>query len=314
MAKFILKRLLSAIVTLFFVSFIAFTLVNIIPADPAEVALRVNDTTPSPEAIEEIRQKLGLDKPFLVRYTDWLGASLRGDFGVSYTNTSRLVSDELLRSFPYTLKLASLSLVLLIAVSIPIGVLSAVHKDHWFDRCVRIFVFASTAMPNFWLAFILIWVFSIHLYWLPSSGATTWSHFILPSVTLCMAYVATYIRLIRNAMLDSMSENYVAYARARGLSERRVVWKHLLKNSLQTSMTALGIGVVRLIAGTVVIESIFAIPGLGRLALAAIFNRDYPVIQAYILLMGSLFVLSNLLIDILHSVVDPRLKSGGAPQ
>ncbi len=311
MAKYIIQRLLSAMVTLFFVSFIAFALVNIIPADPAEVALRVNDTTPSPEAIEEIRQKLGLDRPFLVRYGHWLGASLQGDFGVSYTNTNRSVFEELARSFPYTLKLASLSLVFLICVSIPIGVLSAVHKDHWFDRVVRLFIFASTAMPNFWLAFILIWFFSIYMYWLPSSGASTFRHFILPSVTLCMAYVATYIRLIRNSMLESMNDNYVIYARARGISETRVVWKHLLKNSLQTSMTALGIGIVRLIAGTVVIESIFAIPGLGRLALSAIFNRDYPIIQAYILVMGSLFVLSNLVIDILHTVVDPRLKSKG---
>ncbi|MGF1787785.1 ABC transporter permease subunit [Photobacterium swingsii] len=314
MAKYIIKRLLSACVTLFFVSFIAFALVNIIPADPAEVALRVNDTTPSPEAIEEIRQALGLDQPFLVRYGNWLAASLQGDFGVSYTNTNRLVADELARSFPYTITLAGLSLILLVCVSIPVGVLSAVYKDHWFDRIVRVFIFASTAMPNFWLAFILIWFFSIYLYWLPSSGASTLSHYILPSITLCMAYVATYIRLIRNSMLDSMHDNYVVYARARGISEYRVVWKHLLKNSLQTSMTALGIGVVRLIAGTVVIESIFAIPGLGRLALAAIFNRDYPVIQAYILVMGCLFVVSNLVIDILHTVVDPRLKSGGKNQ
>ncbi|CAH0526087.1 Nickel transport system permease protein NikB [Vibrio hippocampi] len=297
--------------TLFFVSFIAFALVNIIPADPAEVALRVNDTTPSPEAIEEIRQELGLDKPFLIRYVNWLSASIQGDFGVSYTNTNRLVLEELTRSFPYTLKLAGLSLVLLVGLSIPIGVLSAVYKDHWFDRIVRVFIFASTAMPNFWLAFILIWIFSISLYWLPSSGASTLGHYILPSITLCMAYVATYIRLIRNSMLESMHHHYVAYARARGIPEHRVIWKHLLKNSLQTSMTALGIGVVRLIAGTVVIESIFAIPGLGRLALAAIFNRDYPIIQAYILVMGSLFVVSNLIIDILHTVVDPRLKQGG---
>ena len=309
MAKYIIKRLLSAGVTLFFVSFIAFALVNIIPSDPAEVALRVNDTTPSPAAIEEMRRELGLDRPFLLRYATWLGASLQGDFGVSYTNTNRLVLDELARSFPYTLKLAGLSLILLVSVSIPVGVLSAVYKDHWFDRVVRVFIFSSTAMPNFWLAFILIWFFSINMYWLPSSGASTFSHFILPSVTLCMAYVATYIRLIRNSMLDSMNDNYVNYARARGLSEHSIVWKHRLKNSLQTSMTALGIGIVRLIAGTVVIESIFAIPGLGRLALAAIFNRDYPVIQAYILVMGSLFVVSNLIIDILHTVVDPRLKS-----
>ncbi|MDO6686361.1 MULTISPECIES: nickel/cobalt ABC transporter permease [unclassified Agarivorans] len=314
MAKYIFKRMLGACITLLLVSFIAFTMVNLIPADPAEVALRVNDTTPSEEAIEEIRIKLGLDQPFLVRYTHWLSASLQGDFGTSFTNANRSVFDELARSFPYTLTLAGISLVLLIAVSIPLGVLSAVYKDHWLDKIVRTFIFASTAMPNFWLAFILIWFFSIKLYWLPSSGATSWSHYVLPSITLCMAYIATYIRLIRNSMLDTMQDNYVSYARARGLSEYQVIWKHLLKNSLQTSMTALGIGVVRLIAGTVVIESIFAIPGLGRLALSAIFNRDYPVIQAYILVMGCLFVLSNLIIDILQTVIDPRLKSEGEYQ
>lgn len=307
MAKYMLKRLFGALITLLFVSFVSFALVNIIPVDPAEVSLRVNDTTPSPEAIAEIREQLGLNDPFLVRYANWLTASLQGDFGVSYTNSNRLVIDEIARSFPYTLKLAGLSLLLLLGISVPVGVLSAVHQGHWFDKIVRLFVFASTAMPNFWLAFMLIWFFSIHLMWLPSSGATSLSHFILPAITLCMAYIATYIRLIRNSMLESRHENYVLYARARGLTENRIIWKHRLKNSIQTSMTAMGIGVVRLIAGTVVIESIFAIPGLGRLALAAIFNRDYPVIQAYILMMGSLFVLSNLIIDILHRVIDPRL-------
>lgn len=313
MTQYIIQRLLSACVTLWFVSFIAFALVNSIPVDPAEVALRLNDTAPSPEAIEEIREEFGLNDPFLVRYGNWLLASLQGDFGVSFTNTHRSVADELLRSFPYTLQLASLSLLLLLAISIPVGVLSAVYKDHWLDKSVRVFIFASTAMPNFWLAFILLWFFSIKLYWLPSSGATTWSHFILPSITLSMAFIATYIRLIRNSMLDSMKDHYVAYARARGIPEYRIIWKHLLKNSLQSSLTALGISLVRLVAGTVVIESIFAIPGLGRLALGAIFNRDYPIIQAYVLVMGSLFVLSNLFIDILHRVVDPRLKLTGKP-
>ena len=314
MAKFIIKRLLTACVTLFLVSFVAFVIVNLIPADPAEVALRINDIPPSEEAIAEMRQQLGLDKPFMVRYFDWLSASLQLDFGVSYTNTDRMVSEELARSFPYTLRLAGISLLLLVGISLPVGILSAVYKNHWFDNIVRLFIFASTAMPNFWLAFILIWCFSLELNWLPSSGATTWQHYILPGMTLCMAYIATYIRLIRNAMLESMGEQYVTYARARGLSEWSVVTKHMLKNSLQTSMTALGIGVVRLVAGTVVIENIFAIPGLGRLALAAIFNRDYPVIQAYILAMGCLFVLSNLIIDLLHTAVDPRLKTAGRQQ
>ena len=310
MGIYLIKRLFSAAFTLVFVSFFAFVLINIIPADPAEVALRVNDVIPTAEAIAEMRIELDLDKPFLIRYLDWLAAGLQLDFGVSFTNTNRLVADELARSFPFTLKLATVALFFTLAISIPVGVLSAVYKDHWLDKLTRITVFAGTSIPNYWLAFLLIWLFSIELNLLPSSGATSWQHFVLPALALSSAYISTYIRLIRNSMLENMQEAYVLYARARGLTERVVICKHVLKNSLQSSMTAIGIGIVRLLAGTVVIESIFAVPGLGRLCLAAIFNRDYPVIQAYILVMGCLFVLSNLIIDVLHCFVDPRLKKG----
>ena len=310
MRIYLIKRLASAALTVVFVSFFAFVLINIIPSDPAEVALRVSDTIPTVEAIAEMRVTLGLDKPFLVRYLDWVSACLRFDFGVSFTNTNRLVGDELARSFPFTIKLAALALLITLAISIPAGILSAVFNGHWVDKLVRIVVFAGTSMPNYWLAFLLIWLFSITFDLLPSSGATSFQHFILPALALSTAYIATYIRLIRNSMLENMRENYVLFARARGLSEFAVICKHVLKNSLQSSMTSIGIGIVRLLAGTVVIESVFSIPGMGRLCLAAIFNRDYPVIQAYILVMGCLFVLLNLLIDILHCVVDPRLKKG----
>ncbi len=311
MGHYIFKHCLSALITLFVVSFVAFAFVNLVPADPAEVALRVNDITPTAASIAEMREQLGLDQPLLERYWHWITRAIRGDFGVTFTNNNRLVVDELVRSFPYTLTLAGLSLVMLLAISIPAGVASAVYKDHWFDRILRSTLFAVTAMPSFWLAFLLIWIFSLQLNWLPSSGARTLSHFILPAIALVMTYVATYIRLIRSAMIEAQQSHYVVYARARGLSERRILWKHMLKNSLQTSMTALGIGVVRLMAGTVVIESIFAIPGLGRLALTAIFNRDYPVIQAYILMMGALFVIANLIVDVVHTLIDPRLTSTG---
>jgi nickel transport system permease protein len=310
MGLYLTKRLASAVITLFFVSFLAFVLINLIPSDPAEVALRVGDTIPTAEAIAETRLALGLDKPFLTRYYDWLGACLRLDFGVSFTNTNRLVGDELARALPFTIKLAALALLITLAVSIPVGVLGAVFSNHWIDKLLRVAVFAGTSMPNFWLAFLLIWLFSIRFDLLPSSGATSLRHFVLPATALSAAYIATYIRLIRNSMLENMRENYVLFARARGLPEFVVICKHVLKNSLQSSMTAIGMGIVRLLAGTVVIENVFSIPGLGRLCLSAIFNRDYPVIQAYILVMGCLFVLLNLLVDVLHCVVDPRLKRG----
>lgn len=312
MGGFIVRRVTFAIVTLFFVSFFAFTLTNLTPADPAEVALRVNDVIPTEEAIAEMREELGLDKPFLVRYAVWLGKSVQLDFGNSYTNTNRTVRGELLRSFPYTLKLAGVALVMLVLTSLPIGIASAVWKDSLFDKMTRLVVFAGTSVPNYWLAFLLIWLFAVNWKLLPSSGTSTLAHFILPAIALSTLYISTYIRLIRNSMLENMKENYALYARARGLTEFAVICKHVLKNSLQSSMTALGIGIVRIISGTVVIESIFSIPGLGRLCLASIFNRDYPTIQAYILIMGAFFVIANLLIDMLHCVVDPRLKKGAA--
>jgi nickel transport system permease protein len=310
MKKYIFKRILLTIPMLLAVSFIAFVLMSFMPSDPAEVALRVNEVIPTEEAVLVMRQELGLDKPFLVRYVNWLVDCLRLDLGSSYINRNRTVVGELARCLPHTLKLASLSLVLLLCISIPIGILSAVYKNSLLDKVVRMIVFIGTAMPNYWLALILIYFFGVYLKWFPTHGASTFNHYILPAFTLSMGYISTYVRLIRGSVLENMNENYVFYGRVRGFSEKRILWKHILKNSLHSCMTALGMSVVQLIAGTVVIENIFSIPGIGRLCISAIFNRDYPVIQAYILLMGVLFVGFNLIVDILQCIMDPRLKQG----
>lgn len=310
MRKYITKRILLAIPMLFVISFIAFILINLIPSDPAEVALRVNEIVPTPEAIESMREELGLNQPFLIRYWNWLVDCLRLDFGVSYTNTNRTVLDEIVRCLPATLKLAGISLGIVIVVSIPIGVLSAVYKNSIFDRVIRSIVFVGTAMPNYWLGLLLIWFFAVNLRWLPTNGATSINHYILPAITLSMTYISTYVRLIRNSMLDNMGENYVFYAKVRGIKNKVIIYKHVLKNSLQACMTALGMSIVQLISGTVVVENIFAIPGIGRLCISAIFNRDYPIIQAYILMMGVLFVFCNLAIDVVQCFIDPRLKRG----
>ena len=308
MKKYIIKRILFAIPMLIAISFVAFILINLMPSDPAEVALRVNEIIPTEEAIMSMREQLGLNDPFFIRYFNWLGDCLRLDFGVSYTNATRTVLDEILRCLPATINLALISLIIVIGVSIPVGILCAVYKDSLFDRVTRTFIFIGTAMPNYWLGLLLIYVFSLKFKLLPSNGAISFKYYILPAITLSMTYISTYARLIRNSMLDNLKENYVFYAKARGLKNRVIVCKHVLKNSLQSCMTALGMSIVQLIAGTVVVENIFAIPGIGRLCISAIFNRDYPVIQAYILMMGVLFVFCNLAIDIIQCIIDPRLK------
>lgn len=219
MRKYITRRILLAVPMLFAISFIAFVLINFMPSDPAEVALRVNEIIPTDEAVASMRAQLGLDDPFLVRYFRWLADCLRFDFGVSYTNTNRTVISEIVRCIPQTLNLAAMSLVIVLAVSIPIGVLSAVYKNSLFDRIIRFFVFIGTAMPNYWLGLVLIWLFGVKLKFLPTNGATSFKHYILPAITLSMTYISTYVRLIRNSMLDNMTENYAFYAEVRGIKK-----------------------------------------------------------------------------------------------
>lgn len=307
MRKYICRRLLLTFPILLGISFLSFVLLNLVPADPAEVALRVNEIIPTPESITEMRRQLGLDRPFLIRYALWLFDAVQLNFGYSYIN-NRLVWDEIARSLPATMELAAMALVIILFFSIPLGVLSAVFKDSLFDRLIRTLVFLGTAMPSYWLGLLLIWWLAIAWDLLPTSGSETFSYIILPAVTLSMVYVAIYIRLIRNNMLENMQQYYVYYARVRGLKEKSIILRHVLKNSLHSCITALGMSIPQLLAGTVIIENIFAWPGVGRLCISAIFNRDYPVIQAYILMMGLLFVICNLLVDIIQRWMDPTLR------
>jgi nickel transport system permease protein len=309
MRHYVIKRCLATIPLLLVISFLCFCFINLIPSDPAEVALRVRQTPIiTAEAIAEVRKELGLDQPFFIRYFYWLWDCLRGDFGVSYTNPARTVLGELTRCLPDTLALASMSLVYVIVLSLPIGFLSAVYKDSWFDRIMRGVVFATTAMPVYWIGLLLIWLVSIKWNLLPTSGAGSFKHLILPAFTVALSYISTYIRLIRNNMLENLREDYVLYANVRGLKQRSILVRHVLKNSLQSCVTAIGMSIPQLIAGTIVVENVFAWPGLGKLCITSIFNRDYPVIQAYVLLIGVLFVVFNLIFDIIQCMADPRLR------
>lgn len=306
MRGFIIKRLISMIPILIGISFLSFVIINLSPSDPAEVALRVNEIVPTETAIQQMREELNSNAPFFERYITWLKDSLQGNFGNSYVN-KKPVADEIGQALPATIKLSVVALAITISVSVSVGVLCAVYEGSIIDKMIRSFVFLGTAMPSFWIGLLLMWLFAVKLDLLPTSGMETASSIILPAITLSLTYISTYIRLIRNNMIKNKKENYVLYARARGLKESTIM-KHIFKNSLQSSLTALGMSVPKLIAGTVVVENIFAWPGVGRLCVDAIYNRDFPVIQAYILIMAVMFVVCNLLVDIVSVIIDPRMR------
>lgn len=311
MLHYIFKRLLMMIPILIGISFIAFLLINLAPSDPAEVALRLNEIMPTPVAIESMRQELGLNEPFWSRYFSWLYHAFHLDFGRSFVHRDRLVWDEMIRCLTPTLLLAVSSFVLTLFVSLVLGVLCAIFANSVFDHVVRILIFIGTAMPSYWFGLLCIWFFANYLDLLPTNGYGTWQNLILPTITLSFVYIPTYIRFIRNNMLENMQNYFVFYARSRGLKERAIILKHVLVNSLHTTITALGMTIPQLIAGSFVVEYIFSWPGLGRLCIAAIMNRDYPVIQAYILVMAILFVVCNFIVDVVHQWLDPRLQNSG---
>ena len=306
MGIYLIKRVLAIIPIILCLSFLAFVLINLRTSDPAEIALRVNQMTPTEDMVNAMRSTLGLDQPYFVRYFSWISKSIQGDFGESYV-THRPVAEHIATALPSTLQLAAVALLIIIVCSVVVGVLCALYEGSVGDKLMRAFVFLSAAMPSFWIGILLIWLFSVKLGWFDTSGMERVSSVILPAVTLSLGFVSTYIRLIRNNMIKNKNENFVLYARVRGLKESRITLKIFI-NSMQISMTALGMSIPKLIAGTVVVENIFAWPGIGRLCVSAIFNSDFPIIQAYILIMGVMFVICNLVVDMINMMVDPRLR------
>lgn len=306
MRQYLTKRILSTIPLLLFVTFLAFILINLRTSDPAEIALRVNQITPTEEMVQSMREELGLDEPFLVRYKNWIVNSLQGELGYSYVN-KKPVLEELQLAIPPTLQLAGATLAIIVFFSISIGILCSIFENRWQDRLLRGFIFFLSAMPSFWIGLLLMWFFAVYLGLLPTSGMNSPQSIILPAVTLSMTFLSTYVRLIRNNMIQNKHENFILYAKVRGLNERIITW-NIFTNSIQSSLTAFGMSIPRLIAGTVIVENIFAWPGIGRLCVKAIFNSDYPVIQAYIVLMAVLFIICNLLVDIVVVMIDPRLR------
>lgn len=311
MLGFLLKRLVIFALTLLGVSLVVFSLAALSPSDPAEVAIRLNAMVPTPELVAEMQSELGLDRPFFVRYADWLTGILRGDFGKSFV-TGLPVAEEIARVFWPTVRLALAALLITLATAVPAGILCAKYEGRLPDRLMRGAIFLSSSMPAFWAGLLFIWLFSLELGWVPTSGTREPSAIVLPALTLSLAYSGTYVRLIRSAMVRTADEDWVVFARSRGLSEGRITLR-ILVNSLASSITALGISIPKLMAGAFVVENIFARPGLGRLCVTAIFNRDLPVVEAYVLVMAALFAGFGLLADVAEAMLDPSRRIAAFP-
>lgn len=306
MIRYIIKRVLLIVPLLLGVSIVCFILVNLNPSSPAEVTLRINNITVTPQAIEETKKELGLDKPLVQQYVQWIKNLLNADLGTSY-ETKQPVFDELIQALPVTIYL-SFSAILLIAIfGFTIGVLCAVYENSYFDKLARVFIFTSAAMPSFWLALLLIWLFSLKFNIFPSSGLDGIKSIVLPAVTLAVAYISTFVKIIRNSLIQIKSSLFITYAKARGLNKFEIL-KHKIKNVINPFIVALAMSIPKLFAGTVIIENIFGLPGLGRLCVHAIFARDYPIIQSYILFIAILFIIFNLIADIWLQARDPRLR------
>jgi len=306
MLKFVVKRLLLMIPVLLGVTFIIFTMLYFTPADAADMILGDSATV---EQRELLREQLHLNDPFFVQYGNYMKNLItRGDLGTSYT-TRLSVTKELLTYFPTTIKLAVLSSLLAAVLGIIFGIISATKQYSIFDKISTGLALIGVSMPNFWLGMMLIIVFAVNLRWLPPSGFSTPASWILPTVTLSCVGVAQLTRMTRSSMLEVIRQDYIRTARAKGLGESKIIFKHALKNALIPVVTAVGLTISRLLGGAVLAESVFSVPGLGKLMVDAIKQRNFPVVQSGVLLIALSMSIVNLLVDILYAFVDPRIRS-----
>lgn len=306
MLKYILKRILMMIPVLLGVLFLVFTMNEISPGDPAEM---IAGDAASVEVVEQIREDLGLNEPFLVRFFNYVkNLVLHGDLGTSY-KTKRPVLVEVMDRLPTTIILSLTSAAFAVILSIPIGVISAIKQNTWIDNVLMVLALIGVAMPAFWQGLMTIILFSVKLGWLPSYGFTTPAHWIMPVLTIGTGAMASLVRITRSSMLEVIRQDYIRTARAKGQTEWKVIINHALRNSMIPIITAIAIQLGSMLGGAIVTETVFAIPGIGMLMIQSIKARDYPTIQGAVVVIAVMFSLLNLLVDIIYTFVDPRLKS-----
>jgi len=308
---YLLSRAVSTAVVLVGVSILTFLLVHATPGDPARTILRQRlDRDPSPEAVASFRAEQGLDEPIYIHYGTWLTDVLRGDLGESYY-TGRSVTDLLISHLPATFELAVASLVIALLIAIPAGVISSVHHGKWVDIGSQLGALLGVSMPNFWLGYLLILVFSVRFGLFPVTGVGGVPHLILPAIALGTGMAAIITRLVRSSMLEVLDREYLDTARAKGLREQIVIYKHALRNALIPVVTVAGLQLGFVLNGAVVIEIVFQRPGLGMLLVDSIYDRDYPIVQGVVLVCAVSFVLTNFLVDLTYEYLDPRIRLGG---
>lgn len=310
--KQIWGRIGQIILVLLGISFVTFALVMLSPGDPVRQMIAGNeDIIVSQAEIEALRHELGLDKPFIFQYLDWLGRAVQGNLGFSYM-VKRPVVEELMHCLPATVYLALASLLFMLVISLPLGIYSAVKRNSWFDYFVRSITFFGVSVPGFWMGLMLLWIFGLHLGWLPIvGGRVSFDTIILPAVTLGIAMAAKYTRQVRTTVLEELNQDYVVGARARGMSESYILWKEVLPNAMLPLITLLGLSFGNLLGGAAVVEIVFQWPGLGRLAVEAITYRDFQLVQGVVLWIALMYMLINLLVDISYNYFDPRLRKAG---
>lgn len=322
MLRYLIKRVLFMVPLLLGITVICFFVMHLAPGKPTDLQTQMN-----PKASAEMKERLmklyELDKPVHLQYWSWLKKLVRGDLGTSFSSDHRPVADKILERLPITITINVLSLLIIIALAVPIGVLSAVHQDSLFDKVTAVIVFIGFAVPTFWLALLLMIFFGIHLGWLPISGLrslnyeylSAWGqlmdlarHLILPVFISAFGGLAGLSRYMRANMLEVIRQDYILTARAKGLSERQVIYRHALRNALLPAITILGLSIPGLIGGSVIFETIFAIPGMGQLFYMSVMARDYPTVMGILLIGAMLTLVGNLIADISYAVADPRIR------
>ncbi len=312
MNRYILNRTFYALVVTWAVATLVFFMLRAVPGDPFTAMLADVD----PAVAEDLRRKFGLDQPVYIQYFYWFGRLLQGDLGNSIYGSNVAVSRIIREAFPRTIALSSLAFVISLTLAISAGIISAVKKYSLLDHTFTFAAFLGLSMPDFWVGIILIIVFAVKLHWLPaigyeplSKGFWPWfSHLILPAIAIGTPFSAIIARMTRSAMLEVLQSEYIKVARAKGLHERTVIFVHALRNALIPVITVMGIAFALLMSGAVIVENVFAIKGLGRVLIQGILNRDYPVVQGAILVVSVIFVFTNLLVDILYTIIDPRIR------
>lgn len=309
MLRQIRSRLFSLLIILIGLSILTYGLTALLPSDPVETLIDTLGLSHDPETVASLKAEYGFDKPVIVQYFTWLNNVLHGDFGKSVSNSEPVIN-ILARKLPNTIKLACTSFAAMALISFPLGIASAVYKNKFADYVIRFLSFIGVSIPSFWFGMTLIYVFGVRLKVLPVAGFSSWKSIIMPTLTLGVTYSAGYIRRIRAVMIEQLSEEYISGLKSRGVSKARIIFFHVLPNSLLAVITMLGMSFGGMLGGTMIVETVFGWNGIGSAAMSAIPARDYNLIQAYVLWMGFIYVIVNLVVDISYQFIDPRIRKG----